>query len=147
MNTLAKWNPLCELSDVQSRLSSLFGRLNMHTGADAGFADWSPLVDVSENDKEFVIRAEIPDVKKEDVKVRVENGMLRILGERHLEKEKKGHKYHRIERAYGSFERSMSLPDNCKPADMSAEYKDGMLTLCLPKTAEVATKAIEVPVH
>ena len=147
MNTLAKWNPLSELSEVQSRLSSLFGRLNMHTGGDTGFADWSPLVDVSENEKEFVIRAEVPDVKKEDVKVRVESGMLRITGERHLEKETKQHKYHRIERAYGSFERSMSLPENCKPDEMTAEYKDGMLTLCLPKTAESAPKAIEVKVQ
>ncbi len=79
MNTLAKWNPLNELSDVQSRLSSLFGRLNMHTNGYDGFADWSPLVDVSENDKEFVIRAEIPDVNKEEVKVRVENGMLHMV--------------------------------------------------------------------
>lgn len=147
MNALAKWNPLNELSDMQTRLSSLFGRLNMQPGSDAGFADWTPLVDVSETDKEFVIRAEVPDVKKEDVKVRVENGVLRISGERHLEKETKGKKYHRIERAYGSFERSMTLPDNCKPDDMTAEYKDGMLTLSLPKTEEVGPKAIEVKVQ
>lgn len=147
MNMLTKWNPLSELSDVQSRLSSLFGRLNMNGNGDHGFTDWSPLIDVSENDKEFVIRAEITDVKKEDVKVSVENGMLHITGERHLEKEKKGQKYHRIERAYGSFERSMSLPDNCKPDNMTAEYKDGMLTLRIPKTAEVSPKAIEVQIH
>lgn len=147
MNMLTKWNPLSELSDVQSRLSSLFGRLNMNGNGDYGFTDWSPLIDVSENEKEFVIRAEITDVKKEDVKVSVENGMLRITGERHLEKEKKGQKYHRIERAYGSFERSMSLPDNCKPDNMTAEYKDGMLTLRIPKTAEVSPKAIEVQIH
>lgn len=147
MNMLTKWNPLSELSDVQSRLSSLFGRLNMNGNGDHGFTDWSPLIDVSENDKEFVIRAEITDVKKEDVKVSVENGMLCITGERHLEKEKKGQKYHRIERAYGSFERSMSLPDNCKPDNMTAEYKDGMLTLRIPKTAEVSPKAIEVQIH
>lgn len=147
MNMLTKWNPLSELSDVQSRLSSLFGRLNMNGNGDYGFTDWSPLIDVSENEKEFVIRAEITDVKKEDVKVSVENGMLRITGERHLEKEKKGQRYHRIERAYGSFERSMSLPDNCKPDNMTAEYKDGMLTLRIPKTAKVSPKAIEVQIH
>lgn len=146
MNTLAKWNPLNELSDVQSRMLSLFGRMNMQANGDTGFAEWSPLVDVAENDKEFVIRAEIPDVKKEDVKVRVDNGMLHISGERHLEKEEKGKKYHRIERAYGSFERSISLPENCKPEEMSAECKDGMLTLCVPKTKEPGSKAIEVKV-
>ena len=149
MNTLAKWNPLSELSEVQNKLSSLFGRMSIHNVGDAGlsFADWTPLVDLSENDKAFIIRAELPDVKKEDVKVIVENGILRISGERHLEKEEKGKKYHRIERAYGSFERSFSLPDNCKPDDMTADYKDGMLTLSVPKTNGANPKAIEVKVH
>ena len=147
MKAITKWDPLNELGEMQSRLSSLFGRLNMHTTGDAGLADWSPLVDVSETEKEFVVRAEIPDVRKEDVKVRVEDGMLRITGERHLEKEDKGRKYHRIERCYGSFERVMSLPENCKPDEMSAEYKDGMLTLSVPKTEVAAPKAIEVKVR
>lgn len=149
MNKLAKWNPLNELSEVQNKLSSLFGRLNMSNVADAGlsFADWSPLADISENDKEFIIRAELPDVKKEDVKVLIEDGILRISGERHMEKEEKGKKYHRIERAYGSFERSFTLPENSKPASMTAEYKDGMLTLSIPKTTETSPKAIEVKVH
>ena len=149
MNTLAKWNPLNELSEVQNRLSSLFGRSTLRNIGDGGigFADWSPLVDVSENERDFVIKAELPDVKKEDVKVLIENGILRISGERQMEKEEKGKKYHRIERAYGSFERSFTLPENSKPEAMTAEYKDGMLTLTVPKTKEAAPKAIEVKIH
>ena len=100
----------------------------------------------TENDKEFVIKTELPDVKKEDVKVLVENGVLQISGERHLEKEEKGKKYHRIERAYGSFERCFTLPENSKADNMTAEYKDGMLTLCVPKTKDDSPKAIEVKV-
>lgn len=149
MNKLAKWNPLNELSEVQNRLSSIFGGSSLRHIGDAGLglADWSPLVDVSENDKEFVIKAELPDIKKEDVKVLVENGVLQISGERHLEKEEKGKKYHRIERAYGSFERCFTLPENSKADNMTAEYKDGMLTLCVPKTKDDSPKAIEVKVQ
>jgi HSP20 family protein len=149
MNSLAKWNPLTELSDVHNRLSSFFGRPTFRNEGEGGigFADWAPLVDVTEDEKEFLIKAELPEVKKEDVKVLIENGILRISGERHMEKEEKGKKYHRIERAYGSFERSFSLPENSKPEAMTAEYKDGMLTLSVPKTKEAGPKAIEVKIH
>jgi HSP20 family protein len=149
MNSLAKWNPLTELSDVHNRLSSFFGRPNFRNESDntLAFADWAPLVDVTEDEKEFLIKAELPEVKKEDVKVLIENGVLRISGERHMEKEEKGKKYHRIERAYGSFERSFSLPENSKPEAMTADYKDGMLTLRVPKSKEEAPKAIEVKIR
>jgi HSP20 family protein len=133
---------------MQSKLSTLFGR---STGTDGdrtlSLPDWSPLVDVTEDDKEFLIKAELPEVKKEDVKVRVEDGMLRISGERQFEKEETGKKYHRVERAYGSFERCFSLPETCKPNEMTAEYKDGMLTLHVPKSKEITPKAIEVKIQ
>ncbi len=149
MNTLTKWNPLTELSDVHNRLSSFFGRPNFRNEGDStlAFADWAPLVDVTEDEKEFLIKAELPEVKKEDVKVLIENGVLRISGERHMEKEEKGKKYHRIERAYGSFERSFSLPENSKPEAMTADYKDGMLTLRVPKSKEDSPKSIEVKIR
>jgi HSP20 family protein len=148
MNSLAKWNPLTELSDVHNRLSSLFGRPSFRNENESavGFADWAPLVDVTEDEKEFLIKAELPEVKKEDVKVLVENGILRIIGERHMEKEEKGKKYHRIERAYGSFERSFNLPENSKPEAMTADYKDGMLSLRVPKSKADAPKSIEVKI-
>ncbi|MCE2960365.1 MAG: Hsp20/alpha crystallin family protein [Akkermansiaceae bacterium] len=147
MNTLTKWNPMNEINEIQTRLSSLFGKPLVSNGEDRfALADWAPLVDVSEDEKEFLIKAELPEVKKEDVKVRIENGILTISGERHFEKEEKGKKFHRVERSYGSFERSFSLPDTCETGGMAAKYKDGMLTLHLPKTKEGIPKAINVKV-
>lgn len=147
MNTLLKWNPLNEINEMQTRLSTLFGRPTGNGDRTLSLPDWSPLVDVTEDDTEFLIKAELPEVRKEDVKVRVEDGMLRISGERRFEKEEKGRKYHRVERAYGSFERSFSLPESCKPDEMTAEYRDGMLTLHVPKTKEAIPKSIEVKIQ
>jgi HSP20 family protein len=109
-------------------------------------ADWVPSVDVSETDGEYQIKAEIPDVKKEDVKVTVEDGVLTIQGERKHEKEEKGKKYHRVERSYGSFIRSFTLPDLVDEEKVKAEFKDGVLNLQLPKPEKAKPKAIEVTV-
>jgi HSP20 family protein len=109
-------------------------------------ADWVPSVDVSETDGEYQIKAEIPDVKKEDVKVTLEDGVLTIQGQRKQEKEDKGTKYHRVERAYGSFVRSFTLPDLVDEQKVKAEFKDGVLNLQLPKSEKAKPKAIEVTV-
>ncbi|MCX6903000.1 MAG: Hsp20/alpha crystallin family protein [Verrucomicrobia bacterium] len=108
--------------------------------------EWAPLVDISEDEKEYVIKAELPEVKREDVKVTAEEGTLTITGERKFEKEEKGKKYHRVERAYGSFARSFSLPDETSPAKVSAEFKDGVLTVHLVKTQKAKPQQIEVKV-
>jgi HSP20 family protein len=108
---------------------------------------WPSLsVDISETEGEYQIKAEIPDVKKEDVNVTVEDGVLTILGERKHEKEEKGKKYHRIERSYGSFVRTFSLPDVIEEEKVKAEFKDGVLNLHLPKSEKAKPKAIEVKV-
>jgi HSP20 family protein len=109
-------------------------------------ADWVPSVDVSETDGEYQIKAEIPDVKKEDVKVTLADGVLTIQGERKHEKEEKGKKYHRVERSYGSFARSFTLPDLVDEEKVKAEFKDGVLNLQLPKSEKAKPKAIEVKV-
>jgi HSP20 family protein len=109
-------------------------------------ADWVPSVDVSETNGEYQIKAEIPDVKKEDVKVTLEDGVLTIQGQRKQEKEDKGTKYHRVERAYGSFVRSFTLPDLVDEQKVKAEFKDGVLNLQLPKSEKAKPKAIEVTV-
>jgi HSP20 family protein len=106
--------------------------------------DWAPRVDIAETDKEFLIKAEIPDVKKEDVKISVEKGVLTIRGERKQEKEAKDKKFHRIERFYGAITRSFSLPDNVDENKIEAAFKDGILNLQTPKTEEVKPKAVEV---
>jgi len=109
-------------------------------------ADWIPPVDISETAAEYLIKAEIPEVKKEDVKVTLEHGVLTIQGMRRRETEEKGKKYHRVERSYGSFVRSFSLPDFVDDAKVQAVVKDGILTLHLPKSEQAKPKAIEVKV-
>jgi len=109
-------------------------------------AEWSPLVDISEDEKEYVIKAEIPEIKKEDVKLMVQDNVLTISGERKSEKEEKGKKYHRVERTYGSFLRSFTLPEDADGSKVAAEYKDGMLNVRLPKSEKAKPKSIEVKV-
>jgi HSP20 family protein len=109
--------------------------------------DWAPQVDIAETDKAFEIKAEIPEVNKENVKVTVHNGVLTIQGERKDEKEEKEKKFLRVERYYGRFTRSFTLPDNVDETRISASFKDGMLNLQLQKTEEAKPKSIEVKVE
>jgi HSP20 family protein len=108
--------------------------------------DWTPRVDISETDGEFVVKAEIPDVRKEDVKVNVDNGVLTIQGERRQEKEEKGKRFHRVERSYGSFVRRFTLPENTDESHIRASFKDGLLNLQIPKAPQAKPKSIEVQV-
>lgn len=149
MNILAKWNPFRELDEVQNRLSSFLGRSPGLRGADETMAmtEWAPSVDIIEDDNEYLIKAELPEVKREDVKVTAEEGTLRIFGERKLEKEESGRKYHRMECSYGSFERCFTLPEGTKTDALTAEFKDGVLKVHLPKTEIAKPKSVEVKVE
>ncbi len=146
--TLVRWDPFRELEEMSERLNRMFARPAVRTNGKETMivADWTPSVDISETEGEYVIKAELPEVKKEDVKVTVENGVLTMQGERRQEKEEKGKRYHRIERSYGSFIRSFSLPESVDEDAVKAEYKDGVLSLHLPKSERVKPKAIEVKV-
>ena len=148
MNTLIRWNPFREFETMTNRMNSIFPRppLTWNIDETLNTNEWSPLVDVEENDKEYTIKAELPEVKKEDVKIQVENGSLRISGERKLEEEKKGRRFHRVERAYGAFERSFSLPEDATATDVKAEFADGVLRVHLPKVPAAKPKALEVKV-
>jgi HSP20 family protein len=150
MNALKRWNQLRELEALHHGLSSLFGRPPAlgPEGQEEQIAvpEWAPLVDISEDDQEYLIKAELPDLKKEDVKVTAEEGTLTIMGERKFAKDEKGKKYHRVERAYGSFGRSFALPDDASPAKVTAEFKDGLLTVHLVKTEKAKPQHIEVKV-
>jgi len=108
--------------------------------------DWNPAVDIIENNDQFILKAEIPGMTKDDVKITLENNVLTIRGEKKNESEKKEGDYHRIERSYGSFERSFSVPGTIKVNEIDAQYKDGVLTLTLPKAEEAKPKSIEVKV-
>lgn len=113
---------------------------------DTFFTDWAPAVDVQETDAEFTLKADLPEVKKEDVKVAMEDGILTVEGERKQEKEEKGKKFHRIERSYGTFVRRFSLPNEVETGAVRAEFKDGVLTVHLPKAAGAKSKSVEVKV-
>jgi HSP20 family protein len=146
INTLTRWEPL-ELADVENRLSRFFGRrTNGRERDDIALADWEPVADITEDDKEYVIKAELPDLKKEDVKVTVENGVLTIAGERRFEQEEKKKKYHRVERAYGTFVRSFALPDLADADKVKAEFKDGMLTVHVPKSEKAKSRQVDVKI-
>ncbi len=149
MNLINTWNPLREMEALQSHI---LGAMNRATppvnGGDAGpSAEWAPVVDISEDANEYLIRAELPGVNKEDVKVTVESGSLTLKGERRFEKEEQNTKYHRVERSYGTFTRCFNMPDDTDPARVSAEFKDGVLHLKLPKNEEKKPRQIEVLVN
>jgi len=149
MQALTRWEPFREMEDIQNRLSTLFGRAPIRRGngrEEITLADWSPLADITEDEKEYLIKAELPELKREDVKVTVENGVLTMSGERKFEKEEKKKKFHRVERGYGSFMRSFTLPDDADASRVKAEFKDGVLTVHLPKNEKARPKQIEVKV-
>lgn len=144
-----RWDPFKELEDISERFNRFFGRLpaRRESGREAmTVADWIPTVDITEDDKEYLIKAEIPEVEKRDVKVTVQDGVLTIQGERKQEKEEKGRRYHRVERSYGTFVRSFSLPEDATDANIKAEFREGMLFVHLPKSERARPKAIEVKV-
>lgn len=151
MNTqITRWNPLKEMEQIQNRLAGLWNwdplRTNGGKEEALTIAEWSPRVDIVEDDKEFHVKVELPDMKKEDVKVTVDNGALTISGERKFEKEEKNKRYHRIEREYGSFVRSFTLPTGASAQGVSAEFKDGLLNVRLPKDTKAGSKAVEIKV-
>jgi HSP20 family protein len=137
------------MDELHRRLNSLFhlgqGRTT-NGNENMTVAEWSPVVDITEDEKSYLIKAELPEVKKEDVKVTVEKGVLTLSGERRLEREEKGKKYHRLERAYGSFFRSFGIPDDADASNVLAEFKDGVLSVRLNKSEKALPKSIEVKV-
>ena len=150
MNALTQWDPFREMQELQQRISGLFGRPQGRRSEERedsiASSEWAPLVDIIEDEKEYLVKAELPEVKREDVKVSVENGMLTIRGERKIEKEEKDKRYHRLERGYGSFVRSFMLPDIAEASKVTAEFKDGILRVHLPKSEMATTRHIEVKV-
>ena len=107
---------------------------------------WAPKCDIFETANEIIVKVELPDMKKEEIKVSIENNMLTICGERKFEEETKRENYHRVERSYGEFRRSFTLPEFADPAKVNADYKDGMLRVTIGKRDEVKPKQIDVRV-
>lgn len=143
---IARFDPFRDLAVLQDRVNRLFGDA-YGTREEGVFSNWVPAVDIFENDKkELVLKAELPDVKKEDVSVTVENNTLTLSGERKFDSEVKKENYHRIERAYGSFSRSFSLPATVDTVKIGAEFKSGVLTVRLPFREEAKPRSIAVEV-
>ncbi len=144
--TLMKWDPWREIEDMFDRYTKAVGWPRGGQEAMAS-SDWSPRVDIVEAEQEFLIKADIPGVEKDHVKVSVENGVLTIQGERKTEKEEKDAKFHRVERFTGTFVRRFTVPENVDADAIKAVFKDGMLTLQLPKTQKALPKAIDIHVE
>ena len=142
------WNPFQEFESLLDRYSKSSGNLMRGpSGTDLSFADWAPSVDIDEQDDKYVIKADLPGVEKKDIDVKLENGMLSIRGEKRTESETdKGGKHHRRERFYGTFARSFTLPDSVDADRVDAAYKDGVLTLSIPKTEETKPKSIDIKI-
>jgi HSP20 family protein len=145
---ITRWNPFQEMENLQKRLAAAWGQepARAANGNESlTVAAWTPRVDITEDEREFLISAELPDIKKEDVKVTVEDGVLTLTGERKLEKEEKGKKYHRIEREYGGFVRSFTLPAGTSGDKVAADFKDGVLKVHLPKDVKApSAKTVEI---
>lgn len=143
-----RWNPFRELDEMEKRLATILGRAPMKANGEEALtvAEWAPLVDISEDEKEYLIKAELPEMKKDDVKLTVQDHVLAISGERKYEKEERGKKYHRVERAYGSFTRSFTLPEDADGSKVSADYTDGVLKVHVPKSEKAKPKSIDVKI-
>jgi len=148
------WDPFKEMEREMQELTNRFSRMLSSSPARGigareamAVADWAPSVDISETDEEYLIKAEIPEVDKKDVRVTVQDGLLSIQGERRQEREEKGKRFHRVERSYGTFLRTFDLPDGVDEDKLKAEFKEGMLLVHLPKTEKAKPKAIEVKVE
>jgi len=144
--SLIRWEPFREMDDFFRQVSPMFGRSALR-GLSERSNQWAPTANISETDKEYLIKAELPEVKKEDVKITLENGVITISGERKQEKEAKDENEIRVESFYGTFSRSFVLPDNIDSNGVRAESKDGVLKVRIPKKEASKPKSISVQVQ
>jgi HSP20 family protein len=139
------------MEEAQNRFNRFLGGFPNRIGSgephSLTVADWSPEIDISEDDHGYLLKADLPEMKKEDVKVTVDHGILSVSGERKSEKEDKKKKFHRIERSYGNFRRSFTLPEDTDSTKVTAEFRDGVLKVHVPTTAIERSKATQVKVQ
>jgi len=147
--SLIRWDPFSDVDTMFGRLvpSNIANWTRLGVEGNGRKLDWAPSADISETDKEYVIRAELPAVKKEDVQVTLDDGMITIRGERKQQKEDKNEKFHRVESFYGTFERRFSLPENVNADSIRCESKEGILTVHIPKTETAKQKPKQITVQ
>ena len=145
---IVRFEPFRNLLTTQREFERLFKEAfsPMSGETEVSTRSWAPPVDIYETEDAIVLKAELPGIDPQDVEVRVEDNTLYLKGERNYEKEVKEQNYHRIERSYGSFARSFSLPNSISAEKVKAEYKDGLLTLTMPKREEAKPKTIKIDV-
>ena len=151
---IVRWNPARELLNIEREFSRMFNNFNKRFGfGDGGDSDdeyenavWSPLTDISENKDNYILKVDLPGMDKKDVKISYSDGQINISGERRQVSEDKDSKYHRIERSYGRYFRSFTLPAQIKEDSIDASFKDGELTITVPKAEEAKPKALEIKV-
>lgn len=146
--SILRWDPFHSLLATQKEFDRLFCAAFSPAFSDSELASrsWAPPVDIYETDSSVVLNVELPGVKPDDVEIRVEDNTLHLKGERKFEKEVKEENYHRVERSYGAFSRSFALPSSIDADKVSAGYKDGLLTLTMPKREEAKPKTIKINV-
>jgi HSP20 family protein len=146
---IVRWDPVRELVAVQDRLNRFFDDFGRRTDEDVmSRGDWMPAVDIYQSDtNEVVLKAELPGLRREDIDVNVENNTLTIKGERRQDVEVKKEHFHRVERSYGAFSRSFSLPNTIDSGKVRADYRDGVLTVSLPLREESKPRQIQVAVQ
>lgn len=142
---LINWSPFQDMDGFFDRYYNLMNRTPGAAG-EAGAMSWRPTVDISETKKAYLIKAELPDVEKDDVDVSVENGMLTISGERRFEHEEEDETRHRVERMYGTFSRSFTLPSDADEAHISARSKNGMLKVRIPKVSPAPAESKKISI-
>lgn len=147
---MVRWTPFEGIDDLFNRMMPGLTRSGQRLGLGEGgrmIVEWSPTADISETDKEYLIRAELPGVKKDDVKVTIDQGMITVSGERKQRKEDKNEKFHRVETFQGSFARSFTLPDDVDDGAVRCESSEGVLTVHLPKQPQRKSAPVEVKVN
>lgn len=143
---VVRWDPFRDLGLLQDRMNRMFddaGR-GWRNDEPAATTTWSPSVDIFETEGEIVVKAELPGMERKNITLHLENNVLTLRGERKFEKETKDENYHRIERSYGNFSRSFSIPATVDPEKIRADYKDGVLSIALPKKEQAKPKQINI---
>jgi HSP20 family protein len=143
---IVRFDPFRELEAMTARLNRLFDPTILRKDDPDGFSGWAPAIDVEETDREYRVKADLPEVTKNDVKVNIEDGILTIEGERKQEKEEKNKKFHRVERVYGKFVRRLNVPSDVAEDQVAADFANGVLNVRLPKSAAAKPRNVEVKI-
>lgn len=144
--TIVRWEPIRELNSLQSEMNQLFNTVFDRTGGNGGARRWVPAMDLVETTDDFVLRADLPGLKQDDVKIEIEDTVLTVSGERHAEHSDNQEGFYRLERASGSFSRSLTLPKGVDAEAVRASFTDGVLEVHIPKPAESKPRRVEISI-